>query len=544
MGMNLLKKLTNTQSLALLITFFVAFNSIIYELLFAQALSVVFGSTVVSYSITIGLFMASLGVGAFVFGKFFAGRSHEFTLKTFVFVEIFLFATAVLGVLFILFLSAFTNGNLLNDLLIETLAYLPIVVVGVLSGLELPLMVAFGRDNSLFASVLGIDYFGSLSGTVIYSLVLYPYLGLLSTTFIVALFNFLIAMFVALFLYKKNTTFYISLLLSILFIAGLYLGQREKINSYIESLYMGKVIEEVYAEYGVTTKGIKLVSLFRTPYQLVSKYKVLFPGDFVADTCINLDRHLQACGNWTESYHHGLVDVPLSIFPENKKLKVLVLGGGDFIPANFLRKHDKRIVSVDMVDIDRRFQDFAKKDNFLLKYNQKAFEYDKLNLHIGDAFSFMRQNREKYDLILIDLPGIKHDKLLPLYSKEFFTFIKRSLANDGYAAYWYYPEDMYPTHAAVLNKTLREAGFEKRLNYTAYKLQNNRPVLETEKFFVLSGGKFGKINTNPNAYTFALRDIYSKSEWQDIVTSNVKANSIFEPNYGIIVGKPEHLKKS
>jgi predicted membrane-bound spermidine synthase len=43
----------------------------------------------------------------------------------------------------------------------------------------------------------------------------------------------------------------------------------------------------------------------------------------------------------------------------------------------------------------------------------------------------LKKNKEKYDLILFDLPGAKSEKMLPLYSLEMFSFIHSALDNGG-----------------------------------------------------------------------------------------------------------------
>jgi len=55
--------------LTYLITLIVAYCSIVYELLMAQTLSALLGNTVLRYSVTIGVYLASLGVGAMLCKK-------------------------------------------------------------------------------------------------------------------------------------------------------------------------------------------------------------------------------------------------------------------------------------------------------------------------------------------------------------------------------------------------------------------------------------------------------------------------------------------
>ena len=53
-----------------LLTVIVAACSIIYELVYSQALTVLYGGTIARYSITIGLYLISLGLGSFFFNSF------------------------------------------------------------------------------------------------------------------------------------------------------------------------------------------------------------------------------------------------------------------------------------------------------------------------------------------------------------------------------------------------------------------------------------------------------------------------------------------
>ena len=56
-------------------TFVLAFCSIVYELLLGQSLSAFLGNTVLRYSVTIGLYMLSMGIGSLLAeGKI--GRAH------------------------------------------------------------------------------------------------------------------------------------------------------------------------------------------------------------------------------------------------------------------------------------------------------------------------------------------------------------------------------------------------------------------------------------------------------------------------------------
>jgi spermidine synthase len=85
------------------ITVVVAFCSIIYELLFSQVLTVIFGSSVIMYSLTIGLFLFALGLGSLLFEKFQKRKLEKFFFD----VELLLSITGIIGIPFILFVNSF-----------------------------------------------------------------------------------------------------------------------------------------------------------------------------------------------------------------------------------------------------------------------------------------------------------------------------------------------------------------------------------------------------------------------------------------------------
>ncbi len=68
------------------ITLLVAFCSIVYELVYSQTLTIVFGGTVQRYAITIGLFLFFLGLGSFYY-KFLNSKKD---FQNFIKVEIIL----------------------------------------------------------------------------------------------------------------------------------------------------------------------------------------------------------------------------------------------------------------------------------------------------------------------------------------------------------------------------------------------------------------------------------------------------------------------
>ena len=164
-------------------TFILAFCSIVYELLLGQSLSAFLGNTVLRYSVTIGLYMLSMGIGSL----FAEGRFVRRPVTTLLKIELLLTLTGGFSVIVLLVLDAIGMPPSLFSLL----AHLLIVIIGILTGFEIPLLIQLknletGRSKN---SVLGIDYLGAFCGTVVFAFLFYPIVGLVPTAFCVASLN-------------------------------------------------------------------------------------------------------------------------------------------------------------------------------------------------------------------------------------------------------------------------------------------------------------------------------------------------------------------
>ena len=180
------------------LTFMLAFCSIVYELLLGQALSAFLGNTVLRYSVTIGLYMMSLGIGSMIAEGRFVARPAVALLRVETLLTLFGGGSVVL-----LF---FIDSTGATGITLSITAHLLIIIIGVLSGFEIPLLIALKnldaeyRDNA----IIGINYLGAFLGTMTFAFILYPYVGLISTAFIVALLNAAVGML--LMLQKKHVS--------------------------------------------------------------------------------------------------------------------------------------------------------------------------------------------------------------------------------------------------------------------------------------------------------------------------------------------------
>ena len=154
----------------------------IYELAFAQLLGAVMGNALARFATTLGVYVTGLGLGSVLFKE----STEPLELRAFVKAEIGLFVLGFLSPFIFTAIAAaafrYLESEGSRNLLILFSTHLIIFSVGFLSGFELPILSALAerRRTGLSTSVLGADYAGMFLASLIFPLILFPYLGLIS----------------------------------------------------------------------------------------------------------------------------------------------------------------------------------------------------------------------------------------------------------------------------------------------------------------------------------------------------------------------------
>ena len=168
----------------LFISFLLAFCSLFYELIFSQLISVFMGSTILGYSLGIGTFVLALGIGSIVYDTLLSNQSKN--LKRLFYIELALSLSGLIGgyvtIIFAQFITSFPF--LLQSLIL----LLPIVIIGFLSGMELPLLMGEKQELKEKFHILGLDCIGMFSAAILFPACFFL-LGLFKTGIIVSCIN-------------------------------------------------------------------------------------------------------------------------------------------------------------------------------------------------------------------------------------------------------------------------------------------------------------------------------------------------------------------
>jgi spermidine synthase len=142
-----------------------------------------------------------------------------------------------------------------------------------------------------------------------------------------------------------------------------------------------------------------------------------------------LDGHVQLSTLDEKAYHEALVHIPLLSLDGAKS--ALVVGGGDGGVLRELCKHP--LERIHMVEIDEAVVNTCMRH--LLSVSAGAFADPRVTLHIADAFAFMKEVREPYDLVVLDITDVYEgeDGALSeqLFTPEFYADCARALAPGG-----------------------------------------------------------------------------------------------------------------
>lgn len=380
--------------------FLIAVCGIVYELLAGTISSYLIGDSVYQFSLVIGLFMSSMGLGSFL-SRFINKKLHDW----FILVEI---LTGVMGGMssIILFFAFSYLENYSPFLFIISIS------VGTLIGLELPIILRILKEHTtlkiLFSNVMTADYIGALFASLLFPLVLVPRLGLVRTSLLFGVMNVAVGAG-AIYVFKgkledrKGLTVLAIAALALLITCFVY---SDKISSLAEdSLYRDEIIYSA-----------------QTPYQrvIVTRTK--------ADIRMFINGSIQFSSQDEYRYHESLVLPAMSVahHPEN----ILVIGGGDGLAAREILKF-KQVKSLTVVDIDPAITNFARDNILMQQLNKDSMRNSKTKIVNDDAWKFLERDPSIYDVIFIDLPDPDNLTLSRLYSKTFYRLLSHKLGKGG-----------------------------------------------------------------------------------------------------------------
>jgi spermidine synthase len=384
--------------------FIVASCGLVYELLAGAVASYLLGDSVTQFSLVIGLYLSAMGVGAWL------SRFIEKELaRRFIEVEL---AVALVGGL-----SApamfFAFGN---TVAFRPLLFLDVFAIGVLVGLELPLLMRILEGEMQFkelvSRVLAFDYIGALFASVLFPVVFVPHLGLVRTALVMGMVNAAVGVWGA-------------------WLLRGHLGERRlglQARGIVIMLVLGALIIKAETILGIAEErahGEPVAFATSTAYQRL----VVTKGN--AGFSLYINGNLQFASADEYRYHEALVHPAL--LAVEKPRRVLVLGGGDGLAVREILKHDS-VDHITLVDLDPGMTALSRDVPALAELNGHAFDDRRVTVENADAFVWILERDRaapRFDAVIVDFPDPNHLSLGKLYTRAFYQHLKDVVVDDG-----------------------------------------------------------------------------------------------------------------
>ena len=381
--------------------FVIASCGLAYELIAGALSSYLLGDSVTQFSTVIGAYLFAMGVGSWLskyITRDLVGRFIQIELMVGLLGG---FSAVGLFLAFVWLPAPF-----------RLLLYLAVFGVGVLVGLEIPLVMRILKRELAFkdlvSQVLTFDYLGALAISILFPLLLAPQLGMVRTGLLFGLLNVAVALW-ALHLFRDQLParrwLAVQTWAAVGVLAAGFAGAGRLTTLAEAHLYADEI---VHAE--------------TTPYQriVVTRWR--------DDLRLFLNHNLQFSSHDEYRYHEALVHPGLAALPAARR--ALVLGGGDGLALREILKYPG-VEAVTPGVLDPAQSGLFATAPPLAALNGGALTSPRVTVVNADALQWLEESREHFDFIVIDFPDPANFALGKLYTSAFYRLLEKRLAARG-----------------------------------------------------------------------------------------------------------------
>ncbi|NSL85743.1 polyamine aminopropyltransferase [Chitinophaga sp. Mgbs1] len=409
--------------------FVIATCGLIYELVAGTLASYLLGDSVTQFSTIIGAYLFAMGIGAWL-SRFF----KRDLLSWFIQLEILVgFIGGISSaLLFLLFEHALSFRLIL---------YLLVGLTGILVGLELPLLMNILKNRYAFrdlvSRVFTFDYIGALLASIVFPLLLVPYLGLIRTSCFFGILNVAVAIIV---LVKFRTEIKWASYLKakaiavIIFLGGIFFWAND-IMTFSEGMAFRDPV----------------IFTHSSPYQRI----VLTRNK--SDLRLYLNGNLQFSSADEYRYHEALVH-PVMMYSQQHR-QVLILGGGDGMAARELLRYPD-VEHITLVDLDPSMTRLFRENTLLTRLNHHSLQSSRVTVINADAFQWIKQHKTPYDIVIIDFPDPGSYAVGKLYTTAFYRQLRHCLHDSSVMVIQSTSPFVAPKAFWCVNTTLRTCGYQ------------------------------------------------------------------------------------
>jgi spermidine synthase len=409
---------------ALLVSVFVvAACGLVYELAAGTLASYLLGDSILQFSTVIGTYLFAMGLGSYL-SRFFERQLVAHFLR----IEL------LVGLVGGLMPAALFALQSLAAPSFRFALYALVLLVGLLVGLEIPLVMRIlkrlgkgrgqggsaghGSDHdsdrsslkNLISQVLTFDYLGALAVSIAFPLLLVPQLGLIRTGAFFGLLNAGVAVW-ALWLFRAEL-------------------RRLRAHALACALTVAALVAVFAVADRVTTWAEDRFYADHVLFSETSAYQRVVVTASKQGVRLFLNGNLQFHSRDEYRYHEALVHPAMAAHGAPRK--VLVLGGGDGMAAREILKYAS-VESVTLVELDPHMTQLFSTQPLLRGLNADSLRSPRMHIVNADAFAWLEQNTESFDVIVVDFPDPTNFSIGKLYTQSFYRLIDQHLNASGYA---------------------------------------------------------------------------------------------------------------
>lgn len=423
-------------------------TALIYEVVWARMLSLIFGSTVYAVATMLTAFMAGLALGSYLMGK----RCDEVEDLPLYF-GLFELGIGIYGILFILalgyvqypyfFLYKILHAHFWLFILAQFLLYfLVLLVPTTMFGAIFPIvskiftqnMDELGKD---IGYVYAVNSFGSVIGPFLAGFILIPIVGIKNTALFAASVNMLLAFIILRFSsLKEEGKFFLPIMFAFLLIGSQAMIPPMLINAW----FVGAFPDIAAAEE--TLEDVDVLFYREGPYSTVTVVHTL---GYIG---LKSDGRGEA-STLPEDLRHQFLLAYIPMLLHKNPEKVLDIGVGAGFTLGAIENFDSK--QIDAVEIDPAILEASEK--FFSRFNNDALNDPRIRIFTTDGRNYLLMTEGKYDVI-VSAPshpltsGVSH-----LFTKEFFELSKAHLNEDGIYCQWVPGHRFSPEEHKIVVKT-------------------------------------------------------------------------------------------
>jgi predicted membrane-bound spermidine synthase len=443
-----------TTKLMLAFTFGTAASSFIYEIGWIRMLALVLGSSTHAFELMLATFILGIALGGFFIRKYLDKSEKLISLLAVVQVLMGIFAIATLvfySKLFYLmrFIMASIKfneqGYIMYNVYSQFICSLVMLPASICIGMTLPVITSLLYKNTNEESVIGKVYalntVGSIVGVVLTIHILMPFAGLKGVIITGGTIDIIIG-FLILWFFKGQISFQKKVILPI---AGTAMSLSTMLYVHPDPIILSSGV----FRHGEIFRNRKMVSYRDGKTSSVAvhreKYFLSLSVNGKVDASVGLDSSSFGTDEFTQLL---LAVYPLSYSSKTSEIGIVGLGSG--MTAATMLKHEQ-VQSVDIVEIEPYVVDAAK---LMGPKVAGVFNDKRSHIFIEDARSFFSTRNKKYDIIVSEPSNPWVSGVSNLFTKEYFSLIRKHLTTNGMLTQWFHLYEMSPDLLASVLKSL------------------------------------------------------------------------------------------